>query len=175
MNCTQKSKARQAVEQSLFLIFLSLILAFTINQFRPDGGLKLSGDWPNENRTVQTGVDALNIALEEARELFKSKKATFVDARAEAQYSRGHIQGSVCLPWMKVDEAFFDVAEKLDPQKPIITYCDGEACDSGRQLALFLKDMGYSRARVLADGWRLWLGAGLPVSSKAGKIQGQES
>jgi len=86
-----------------------------------------------------------------------------VDARSESLYREGHIQGALNIPWQEVDRYFVEVMERLDPEKTIITYCDGETCELSHELALFLQEMGFQSVRVLVNGWTVWKEAGLPV------------
>ena len=105
------------------------------------------------------------ISLEEARKLFENQEATFIDARPEEQYHEGHINGALSLPWQGVNDYFIEIAEQLDPNQPIISYCDGETCDLSHELALFLIDMGFTDSRILVNGWSLWIKAGLPITT----------
>jgi rhodanese-related sulfurtransferase len=40
-------------------------------------------------------------------------------------------------------------------------------------LALFLRDAGFTDTRVLVNGWALWQQAGLPVEAASGMPSGQ--
>ncbi len=153
-----------AFRQGLALLFISAILAMVVNQIRPDG-IKIVGDWSVEARLRGPDGESMIVSLEEARELYDLHEAIFIDARSEEHYHEGHIKGALSLPWQRVHEYFIEVAEQLDPGKPIITYCDGETCELSHELAIFLKDMGFNNSRVLVNGWGLWLESGLPVIS----------
>jgi len=153
-----------AFRQGLAFIVISAIVALAVNQFRP-GRINIVGDWSAEARFRSDDGNLMVIAFEEARKLFESQDATFIDARPEGQYHQGHIKGAMSLPWQSVNDYFFEIEEQLDSSKPIITYCDGETCELSHELALFLKDMGFNNSRVLVNGWSLWLKAGLPVAS----------
>jgi rhodanese-related sulfurtransferase len=62
-----------------------------------------------------------------------------------------------------VDLNFMTVTADLEMTTPIITYCDGETCELSHDLALFLRDAGFTDSRVLVNGWTVWQQAGLPV------------
>jgi rhodanese-related sulfurtransferase len=156
-----------ALRQGLSLIVISAVVALAVNQFRP-GSVNLVGDWSAEARMTGAHGDLIVISLEEARKLFEIHEATFIDARSDEQHRQGHIKGALSLPWQRVHDYFVEIAEQLDPDKPIITYCDGESCDLSHDLALFLKDMGFNDSKVLVNGWSLWLKAGLPVTTDSG-------
>jgi rhodanese-related sulfurtransferase len=59
----------------------------------------------------------------------------------------------------------------LEPENPIVTYCDGETCELSHNLALFLREAGFVNTRVLVDGWKLWQQSGGPVESGAQPAQ----
>lgn len=148
--------------QAPLLVIAAIALGVGFNILRADG-VALRGDWSPESRVTDKEGNSLIVALEEARVLFEKDSALFVDARSKQQYEEGHIKGALSLPWQDVEDAFAEASGSLDSGKTIVTYCDGEACDLSRSLALFLKEMGFSDVRVLVNGWTLWQRAQLPV------------
>ena len=42
---------------------------------------------------------------------------------------------------------------------------DGDTCDLSKELALLLENPGFSKARVLVNGWSVWQQAGLSVET----------
>ena len=95
----------------------------------------------------------------------------FIDARSLDDYVKGRIQGARSLPWQEVDSNFIGATQDLDLETRIVTYCDGETCELSHDLALFLRDAGFTNSRVLVNGWTVWQQAGLPVESGAPKKQ----
>jgi len=160
-----------ALRQGLSLIVISVAIALTVNQFRP-GGINTVSDWSVEVRFTSADDALMVISFEEAGKLFELQEATFIDARSEEHYHQGHIKGALSLPWQSVNDYFIEIADQLDTNEPIITYCDGETCELSHELAVFLKDMGFNDSRVLVNGWSLWLKAGLPVASYSGAYNG---
>lgn len=161
-----KSKGiwRQASLQALALTIVSLATALAVNAWRTDR-LTLVGDWSASTRITTATGERMDISLGEAQKLFSSNTGVFIDARPTEDYSRGHIQGARSLPWREVDLKFFDVTRDLDLETPIVTYCDGETCELSHDLALFLREAGFTNARVLVNGWTIWQKSGLPVAS----------
>jgi rhodanese-related sulfurtransferase len=137
-------------------------VSLVVNGLRSDG-LVLVADRPTEARPVTASGDALVITLEEAENLFLRNAAVFMDARNPAQYESGHIRGAINLPWSRVDEHVIEITEGFNPEKHIITYCDGVTCALSKNLALYLRDMGFVSVRVLVNGWTLWKNTHLPV------------
>ena len=143
---------------------LSAVAATAVNLARTDR-LPWVGDFsPAARLTTFTG-ERMDIALEEAEALFFTHAAVFIDARPADDYAQGHIRGSRNLPWHAVDLSFMAVTADLDLTTPIVTYCDGETCELSHDLALFLRDAGFTNTRVLVNGWTVWQQAGLPVES----------
>jgi rhodanese-related sulfurtransferase len=152
------------VRQMVFILLISAALGMTVNLIRPDS-IPFVGSWSMANKLVTQDGDTLAIPLEDAATLFTENAAVFLDARTPAEYDQGHIQGALNLPWHDVDNYFETVIMTLDPEATFITYCDGEACLLSHDLAMLLKDLGFTRVKVLINGWTLWKENGLPIST----------
>ena len=162
-----KSKAlKQALWQAPTLVVLAVLIGAGVNHWRPDG-IALVGDWSVEARFSDAAGASLIIDLEQARQLFEKEDALFLDARPKNEFAQGRIQGALSLPWQGVDRYLIEIADRLETQKTIIAYCDGESCDLSHELALFLKEMGFENVRVLVNGWSVWKQAGLPTDRKS--------
>ncbi len=155
-------QALHMMRQALFLICVSTILAFGANLLRPDG-LELPGDWSVAARLTTPEGESLLISLKDARHLFESGHAVFLDARPPGDFDEGHIQDAVCLPVQEFDAYFADVMDVLEGDKVLITYCDGDACRLSKDLANLLQEMDYPKVKVLHNGWTMWKDAGLPT------------
>ena len=152
-----------AVWQSGAILALSFAVALAVNHFRGEG-LPLVGDWsPKAQLSGLKGIEEPVVSLEEARALFLTQGAVFLDARSEEAFLAGHIKGALNLPSDSFEEFFERMAPEISPDTLIITYCDGEACTLSKELALNLSGKGYSHVRVLVNGWSLWRDAKLPV------------
>lgn len=157
---------RDILRQSIFLIFLSVITAICVNWLRSDR-LPLIGNWSLEGRIISKAGKNMIISIEDVRKLFAEKKAVFVDARSSEEFKAGHIQSALNLPWNDFKNLFNSVAPEILPDKTVIAYCDGESCGASKELelALALKDLGYTDVRVLVNGWSVWKQHNLPVES----------
>jgi len=157
---------RNILRQSAFFIFLSVIIAFSVNGLRSDR-LPLIGNWSHEGRIIAKAGKNMIIPIEDVRKLFADKKAVFIDARSFEEFKAGHIQSALNLPWNDFNNLFNSVAPEIPPDKTVIAYCDGESCGTSKELelALALKDLGYSDVRVLVNGWSVWVHHKLPVES----------
>lgn len=151
------------IRQAVFILLISVFAGVAVNLIRPDS-IPFVDAWSMGDKLVTEDGNILSIPLEDAADLFTDNAAVFLDARTPAEYDQGHIQGAVNLPWHDVDNHFETVIMTLDPEATVITYCDGETCSLSHDLALFLKDLGFTRVRVLVNGWTLWKEHNLPAS-----------
>ena len=162
MAISMNTKAAGSLWQVPLLLLLAAAAGLGINALRSDG-IPLVGRWTPEARLETSEGTSLAVPLEEARALNASGEAVFIDARPADLYAEGHIAGALSLPWNDVHQRFPEVADRLLPDQPIIVYCDGANCNLSKELALFLKDMGFDNSRVLVDGWGNWQRHHLPV------------
>ena len=160
----EKVTGFSVMRQSAGLLVLSIAVGILVNHARPEG-LSLTKDWSREGRPIENSDHVLFISVDEAKNLFLSEAAVFLDARSPEDYDRGHILGASNLPWEVFDE-YFDVAlSNVSDDTTIIAYCDGETCSLGEHVARELVLMGYEDVRVLVNGWSLWKERQLPTES----------
>jgi len=157
-------KWRTALIQTAAILSITFGLGLVVNAVRSDG-IALIADRSAETRPTTPTGESLFVPLAKAEKMFAEKAAVFMDARSKQEYDVGHIQGAINLPWHEVEQQIMGMVERIPPDRLIITYCDGETCALSKDLALFLKEMGYEKVRVLVNGWSLWKGAGLPVET----------
>ncbi len=154
-----------ALWQGLVILVLAAAVSLGVNQFRKDG-LPLVGDWsPKAQMSEVKTVEEPVVSIEEARALFLTGGAIFLDARPADIYREGHIQGALNLPAQDMEEALPRVTAVIPPDALIIVYCDGESCTLSKEVALELTGKGYSHVRVLINGWTVWQDANLPVET----------
>jgi rhodanese-related sulfurtransferase len=160
----------RAAWQMPALVILSAVAALAVNAVRTDR-LPLIGDFSVAARMTTATGERMDISLEEAEKLYFTHAAVFIDARSAEEYAQGHIRDARSLPWQDVDLNFMAVTADLELTTPIVTYCDGETCELSHDLALFLRDAGFTDTRVLVNGWTVWQQAGLPVGSGPSSAQ----
>ena len=107
-----------------------------------------------KRRISEIGVAEVHRKLE-AKENFH-----LLDVREDHEWAAGHIPGAAHLSKGILER---DIEEKIPHQDAeIVLYCGG-----GFRSALAadnLQNMGYKRVASMAEGWRGWLVAGLPVA-----------
>lgn len=147
--------------QIFFILAVSTTLALLFNNLRPQA---LS--WIPTQEDPLEEEPREEITLAEAAMLFETGQAVFLDARDNYFYTQEHIQGALSLPPDYFDYEFPRLADQLT-DKTVITYCDGELCSLGHELAIMLKDQGLPEVYVLVNGWWLWKNENLPVTRGA--------
>lgn len=160
----RNQKVISALEQAVFILALSLVLAIAYNQFSPN---RLS--W-SVAQAVPIIRDSMEITLEEARALHDKGKAVFLDARDPASFRERHITGALNIIPETVPSNL-DLLQSLSKSgKMLITYCDGIECPLGSELARNLRQQGLSDVKVLAKGLSYWVEAKYPVDNRTGKL-----
>jgi rhodanese-related sulfurtransferase len=149
------------LKESLLIVLAATALALVTNALRPDG-LPLREPF----RPPAPGDGGVpRISLEEAAGRFAAGAAVFVDARPEADFRQGRIDGALHLPDAAFDDAIGPFFEAVAPETPVIAYCDGATCPLAESVAKKLIEIGYADVSYLPDGWRQWREAGLPTAS----------
>ena len=64
-------------------------------------------------------AEVKRIAAEDLRAQLGRNAVTVIDVRTSADYARGHIPGSINIPFASVETQF----ETIPKDKPIVTYC----------------------------------------------------
>ena len=157
---------KQALWQIPAILVLSAVLALGANLVRP-GGIALFPDSQQQAAGPAGEKTGRAISLERAARLYRQDAAVFIDARPRSAYRAGHIRGAFNIPWHDAEDVFFEVAPEIPEDTPVITYCDGPACNLSDKLADFLSELGFSPVYVLPDGWSRWKNKDLPTASSS--------
>lgn len=104
------------------------------------------------------------ISLEEAKALFDSGKAVFLDSRHPFEYRQGHIRSALNVPINDFDKKQ-DVLAKISQDRTLVTYCDGVECNSSIALAAKLHEVGYTKVKIFFSGWQDWSSNKLPIET----------
>jgi len=149
--------------QSVLIILIAAGISLSVNHFR-QGGLPLVRS-PEAGLSGSKTAGEPVVSIEEARALFLTNGAVFIDARPAEVYRSGHIKGAINLPEDSLEESLSVIMEQVPPDSLMITYCDGESCSLSKEAALELSARGYSHVQVLVNGWSVWQDAGLPTET----------
>lgn len=145
------SAFRTAVKEALIIVAGATVLGFGFT------GLTGKGVFSNDRH----GRDTLSLTYDEARSLFVTGEALFIDARHTSEFGIGHIKGAISVPLQEFD-TILPMLGIIPKNKMIVTYCDGAECNSSRELALKLWASGYTNIRVFFGGWNEWMSHNQP-------------
>ena len=87
----------------------------------------------------------------------------FLDARDPVSFYEGHIKGALNCPPAEAQTYLQEIITRAKSGRAVIAYCDGVDCPLSPELARTLQGLGIPSAKVLVDGWGLWLKAGFPI------------
>jgi rhodanese-related sulfurtransferase len=102
------------------------------------------------------------IHLEEAKALFDSNQAIFVDARGFYEYQKEHITGAISIPAGTATKKIMEFDSVLKGKIPV-AYCHGIGCHLSDKTAAALFYAGYKRVLIFFGGWNEWTAAKYPV------------
>ena len=134
---------KQALRQSLAICCIALIPAVGSLWFH----LRHPGWDPNvlgEGEIFLSAIPALN------------QPVLWVDARSRSQYEREHVPQAVLLNEDEWSRQFAAVLDQWQPGRPLVVYCDSQACHASQQVAKRLRESGLSPVYVLRGGWKAW-------------------
>jgi rhodanese-related sulfurtransferase len=141
---------RQALWESVAIAIAGTVLGFLYT------GITGQGVFSTREPESQTDEPAPEfIDYSEALNYHQSGKAIFIDARHDFDYGLGHIPGAVNLPLKEYDEKK-SMLSQFSKDTTLVTYCDGQECNSSIDLALKLTAEGFSNVMIFFDGWREW-------------------
>jgi len=113
----------------------------------------------NDNK--QDFVKPIDIRLDFAKALF-DKHYKFIDARDEADYKAGSVQGAINIPYHKLDE-LKDKLNSFQKDQVYVVFCSA-ACDVSIDLAYAMAKMEFTKLYIFHGGWDEWKNAGYPAN-----------
>lgn len=153
----------RVAKEAVYILLTALALSVGSYALRPNSMAPHAGG-PQEEGLASTGDVAAAIDFAAAVAHFNNRTAIFADARPEAAYRNGHIEGALHLDPHQFDEWSERVFSQIDADSIIITYCDGEHCPLGLELIEKLAWLGYDNVHYLKNGWSLWVAAEMPIA-----------
>jgi|YelNatPaOPRAMG01_1025707.scaffolds.fasta_scaffold00031_55 rhodanese-related sulfurtransferase len=159
-----RSVLRATFLQSIFILVAAAGLGILVDLANPKGILRR----PRSQHALQDSLlfavmqDSTivlqappRISTAAVRRLLANPSIVLLDARAPADYLRGHIPGALNLPYEELYR-HAQMLEKIDPRSWIVCYCDGPPCDLGERLAGELFAAGLPRVAVYEGGINEW-------------------
>ena len=171
MQLYQRSNFSRIIAKTIGIVILGSFVGIIYNSLSPQG-ITLKGNWnkkvTQDNLVVPPSYqedDPPAISLDDAKMKFQSGGTIFLDARYPEDYKSGHIKGAINFPWEEYEEYSSQILPKLSLDKEIITYCDGDECETSLLLARELRDKGYKNVKTFFGGWSEWQKAGLSIEA----------
>jgi len=116
---------------------------------------------PLVSSAKQTSGTVQLISQADAYKLHRENKAVFIDVRSNAQFSLGHIKGSLNIPGSQIVSRFGEAAQG----KIVITYCACSAEQSSAAAATNLVNHGVKNVWALKGGWHDWKNNRYPIAA----------
>lgn len=113
------------------------------------------------SQQVQEISKPVDIKIDFAKALF-DKKYRFLDARDVSDFSAGHIQGALNIPFHEI-EKYKDRLNDLPKDQVYVTYCSS-ACDVSIDMAYYMAKLGFKKVYIFHGGWDEWKNAGYPAN-----------
>lgn len=110
---------------------------------------------PEARRLLTDAPADDEITLAAARDLHEP--ILWIDARADADFARGHIPEALPLTPENWDNQIVEVIQRWHPGLRVVVYCDDRACGTSRHVAeLLRRDYQFDDVRILHGGWSAW-------------------
>ena len=95
----------------------------------------------------------------------------FVDARSDQHYQESHIPGAYQFDHYRADQYLAAVLPVCQAAEQVVVYCAGGNCEDSEFAAIFLRDAGVPREKLLVYGAGIteWTALGLPLEVGARK------
>jgi rhodanese-related sulfurtransferase len=105
----------------------------------------------------------------EAKKLWESGSAQFLDNRTKTQFDTESIKGA---QWFFSEELLKnpEYANSLDKEKTYILFCSGDKCWRSLATALMLSSLGFKKLLWYREGLPNWNSQSLPLQSKTGQV-----
>jgi rhodanese-related sulfurtransferase len=116
---------------------------------------------PLVSSAQQTAATFQRISQADAYKLYQEDKAVFIDVRSNAQFTRGHIKGSLSIPGSQIVKRFGEAAQG----KIVITYCACSAEQSSGAAATNLVNHGVKNVWALKGGYNDWKTNRYPIAA----------
>lgn len=122
-----------------------------------DAGGNVLKEWTEPGEASLGGSQGVRyIGLEEAERLHGQPDVLFVDARTAAEYSRGHIPGSVRLGRSQFVADFASLKRDLRAVRMLVVYCTSRQCEDSSIVATQLWQRGFRNILLFEGGWAEW-------------------
>jgi len=148
-----KETCRSAVVEATIIVAAAVTLGMTYAAATGTGLFQASPAATSAPAPADVGSPYLT--LEQAEDLYRRQSGLFIDSRHPDDFVAGHIRGAINVPLHDFGDNH-PILSILAPDQMLVTYCDGEDCNSSADLAASLRAYGFSNVRVFFGGWKAW-------------------
>lgn len=151
------------------LLLLAVLLGAAFNAWRaPATRLPWSADWDRHIETLAYRAGIPVTFLIGVRNRMSDPETVFFDARSIAEYAAGRLPSAKPMPVAEAAERIGDHILDLTTETPIVVYCGGLDCPDALELALRLREFGFSDVTLYPGGFEEWVAYGGAVEKDPG-------
>jgi len=143
-----------ALREAFLLLAVSFFLGLTYNAITDKGIFGPAAPPINPEPSTASTASSEIISLDQAKTLFDSSGALFIDTRHAYDFQLDHIPGALNIPLKEAEDLVKALGERKD--RTIVVYCDGAECNSSLEVGAMLIVRGYQDVRIFFSGWRSW-------------------
>lgn len=132
----------------------------------------------NADQFVIKHAEGVDAKISEILELYNEGTATFVDARSEDEFKKGHIPGALSIPYKALEKGEHpETLDQLPTDQLVVIYCDGADCHASQVVYDKLEELGWTKEnmKVFAGGWLEWVNNKLEIEKSEGEENGSDS
>ncbi len=142
----------------LVLFSVALLLSAVQQAFPWSGYLNDPITIGNFSERYQTPLELDSVGFDEVEQLRSLNAVNIVDARLPADFANGHLPGAINWPVDASSVEARNATRRLDMNKPVLVYCQSEACSWGDSVGTRLSRRGFPAVKIYRGGWRDWSG-----------------
>lgn len=160
---------KKIFKEMLIILAVSAILGFSYNLIR-ETPVPIMPRTASENQFTNVFLfewtDQLPLNKDFTKTVTKEQiemasmdpRFVIIDARRPDQFDVGRIGESFNIFPYDDESVYMDKLYSLPPDKVIIVYCDGGACDLSHHVAEDLSFNGFESVFIYKGGWEEWVG-----------------
>jgi rhodanese-related sulfurtransferase len=104
-----------------------------------------------------------SIEILEAKQMFDSGSAVFVDGRPPVAFKIRHIKGALNCSIGEFEKQFAEFKNKVRPGRQVVVYCSSATCGLADKIGQMMLERGVKDIVVFKGGISAWVGAGYPT------------
>lgn len=136
-------------------VLVAAIVAIAFHAVAPRGFLQ-SSDALNNVKAAFVSEIYPDVTFDEMLALFDSDDCQVIDARMASAYASFHLPHAVNIPVDSGYIRFMRAFASIDRHKPVVVYCQSDACDWADRVADQLSARGIRDIRIYRGGVRDW-------------------